>query len=99
MEEKAGNKKEIVIKDIERAIYSIYTKEKENNFANIFKMLLLRRDFYDFLDDYKKVFAKNQDEALLILEQFLKKIEHTMYFTMLNSCERKEALDVPFPYH
>jgi hypothetical protein len=106
----AETKAKIVIEDTERHIYSMHLQEISNRFANAYKIFLLRRDFYDFLERYKVALAGNDfglitrekgifpkfhhEEAEPILNDFLDKVSNSDFYSTLDEAEGKYLLRI-----
>jgi hypothetical protein len=84
----------IEIRNTERKIYEIQLKEKNNRFANIFKVLLLREDFYEFLSNLKKAHdQEDQNKLHNTIEQFLNNLQKTKYFSLLHETQKNHFLN------
>lgn len=59
MNKKKTLTKKIKIEDREIKIYLMYQQEGCNRFLNAFQVILLRDDFYEFLDKYKIALSRN----------------------------------------
>lgn len=85
--------KPIHIQDTEQKIYSMYLNEKSNRFVNVYKVLLLRTDYYETLNKLSSLKYGSQ-KADLILNSFLGKIKNTEYIASLNPKQRKDFLNI-----
>ncbi len=83
----------IEINDTERKIYLMYQNEKSNRFLNVFKILLLRHDYYDLLSKLKQLHYTDP-ELEQVVEHYLGKLSKTEYLKKLSKYQRDNFLRI-----